>query len=359
MRVTAFTRYARAAASTRQRVLQYLPALAAAGIEVDYRPLLPDAYIESLATGRRFSKAAIARSYARRIGQLLAAGDSDVLWIYGELFPFLPAAFERLAFRSGKPVVYDFDDAFFLQYESSQLLRGKLDGLIAGAAACCCGNELLRTYAARLNDHALVLPTVVDTDAYVPAPKRPAGPVTIGWIGSPSTWQYVQPLLPVLGELCDGASARMLAVGAGVAAGKDLFPSLELRAWSEEGEIASVQDMDIGIMPIPNDAWARGKSGYKLVQYMACGLPVVASPVGVNAQMVSAGENGFLATSLDEWREALARLIGDSSLRAAMGRAGRERAVQSYSLHSQAPRLVSLFEAVAAGRPRVTTGDGS
>jgi glycosyltransferase involved in cell wall biosynthesis len=343
VRVAAFTKYGREAASTRQRLLQYLPSLAAAGIEIDYSPLLGDDYVRSLASGGSFSKLAVARSYARRLKQLLRGPNCDLLWVYAELFPYWPAAFERLAFRAGKPVVYDFDDAFFLTYEGKRLLSGKLEPLIAGAAACCCGNDYLRDYALRLNPRSMVLPTVVDTQIYVPMKKAADGPVAIGWIGSPTTWQYVRPLLPLLAELCDGERARLLVVGAGAAATGDQFPGMELAQWSEAGEVASVQAMDIGIMPLPDEPWARGKSGYKLIQYMACGLPVVASPVGVNSSIVCDGETGFLASTVEEWRARLEALIVDPDARQLMGAAGRQRAVEAYSLRSQAPRLIEVL----------------
>jgi glycosyltransferase involved in cell wall biosynthesis len=346
VRVAAFTKYDREAASTRQRVLQYLPPLAAAGIHVDHYPLLGDDYVRSLVTGNSFSKAAIARSYGQRMLHLLRGPHADVLWIYAELFPYLPAAFERMAFRSGKPVIYDFDDAFFLNYADSRLLKGKLDPLVAGAAACCCGNEFLRGYASRLNGNAITLPTVVDTDAYVPVKRKELPKATIGWIGSPPTWTYVRPLLPVLRELCGREQVRFLAVGAGIAARGDMFERLELRDWSEQSEIASVQEMDIGIMPMVREPWAEGKSGYKLVQYMACGVPVVATPVGVNSTIARAGIDGLLADTPGEWRTALEALIGDAKLRLAMGAAGRKRVVETFSLQSQAPKLVDLFKSL-------------
>ena len=348
MRVAGFTKYGREAASTRQRLLQYVPSLAAAGIEVDFLPLIGDDYVRALASGGSFSKLGVARSYARRMAKVMRGAEYDVLWVYAELFPYLPAVFERLAFRSGKPVVYDFDDAFFLNYEGNRLLAGKLEPLIAGATVCCGGNDYLRDYALRLNPNSILLPTVVDTDAYVPAPRARDGPVTIGWIGSPSTWEYVRPLLPLLEQLCGGKRARLLVVGAGAQASGDRFEGMELAEWSEAGEVASVQAMDIGIMPLPDEPWARGKSGYKLVQYMACGLPVVASPVGVNSSIVREGETGFLAASDEQWRVRLETLIADGSMRQQMGAAGRQRAVDAYSLTSQAPRLIEVFREAAA-----------
>ena len=357
MRVAAFAKYDREAASTRQRMLQYLPSLERAGIQVEVHPLLDDDYVRALASGKPASKAAIARAYARRFAQLRRTIDADLIWVYAELFPWLPAAFERLAFRSGKPILYDYDDAFFQPYDDHRnalvrgLLGGKLEPLIAGAAGVCAGNAYLCDHAARLNPNAIILPTVVDTDQYRPTIARADRPLTIGWIGSPSTWAYIRPYLPLLAELCRTRNIRFSAVGAGAAAHSDHFDGLTFAPWSEASEIAAVQAMDIGIMPLPDEPWARGKSGYKLVQYMACGLPLVASPVGVNSTIVEDKISGFLATDIAAWRTALDRLIADPALRAAMGWAGRARAVENYSLASQAPRLIEAMRSAAARGP--------
>jgi glycosyltransferase involved in cell wall biosynthesis len=358
LRIAAFTKYDREAASTRQRVLQYVPSLEAAGIRIDYHPLLGNEYVRSLASGSKPARLSIVQAYAKRLAQLLTGPDCDLIWIYAELFPFLPAGFEKLAFRTGRPVIYDFDDAFFVPYDEHarrwvrRLLSGKLDVLIEGAAACCCGNDYLRDHASRLNERSLVLPTVVDADVYRPAPERTGEPPVIGWIGSPTTWANVGPLLPILANLCREHGVRFRVVGAGARAERDGFDGLDLIEWSEAGEVAEVRAMDIGIMPLLDRPFERGKSGYKLVQYMACGLPVVASPVGVNRQIVIDGESGILASSGEEWTEALTRLILDPDLRARMGSVGRARAVEHYSLASQAPRLIELFRSVADGADR-------
>lgn len=356
IRVAAFTKYDREAASTRQRVLQYCPALSEAGIEVTHFPLLSNDYVRGIATGERQSRTAIARAYARRMGQLATARAFDVLWVYAETFPYLPAAFEKLAFLPRRPLIYDFDDAFFQPYAdhpnpiARSLLAGKLEPLLRGAAACCCGNDYLADYARRLCDTCLVVPTVVDTSLYRPrsAGKERAERVpTIGWIGSPSTWINVRPLIPLLERVGREQGWRIRVVGAGVAAASDTSDMIDFVEWSEDREIAEVQAMDIGIMPLLDLPFQRGKSGYKIVQYMACGAPVVASPVGVNSVIVSEGQTGLLATSESEWERALRRLIGDPELRRRMGEAGRARAVADYSLASQAPRLVELFRSVA------------
>lgn len=357
MRVTAFTKYGNLAASTRQRLCLYLPRLAAAGISVQHYPLLDNSYVRGLETGDRYSWLLATRSYLQRFEQVLNPSECDLIWVYAELFPYLPAGFERLVFRRAKPVVYDFDDAFFHQYDDSPrawvraLLGSKLEPLLGGAAACFCGNRYLQQYALKFCDNSIILPTVVDSDLYVPAePRSEERPPVIGWIGSPSTWAYVRPVLPLLQELCRGEKAQFHVVGAGAAAYADKFAGMTLIGWSEEREIADIQAMDIGIMPVPDEPWARGKSGYKLIQYMACGLPVVASPVGVNCEIVEHGRSGFLASRDEEWLAALGELVGDADRRRKMGAEGRRRAVRNYSLAAHAPRLVDVMRSVVEER---------
>jgi glycosyltransferase involved in cell wall biosynthesis len=329
--------------------MQYIPALAANDVSVDFSPFFDDDHVEGLVAGRSASALSALLGYLRRMRTLVAARDYDALWVHYELFPYLPSPFELIAQLAGRPIILDYDDATFHTYDSSpnglirRVLGRKLEPLLKGASACCCGNEYLREYAAQFCPDTFVLPTVVDTDLYVPLPRSRAAPVVIGWIGSPSTWPFVRPLLPMLRTIVDEFGVVIRAVGAGAAAEADRFPGLDLVRWSEPSEIAEVQAMDIGIMPVPDGPFERGKCGYKLIQYMACGLPVVASPVGVNATIVEPGINGFLATNDAEWRDALVRLIEDRSLREAMGKAGRERVVEGYSLAAQAPRLVELF----------------
>jgi glycosyltransferase involved in cell wall biosynthesis len=348
MRLTAFTKYGPMAASTRQRLLQYAPALEAAGIELDFRPLLDDGYVASLATGKRYDRRRIAAAYLHRLRDIAFEPLGDVVFVYAELLPWLPSALERLLLRRGRPIIYDIDDAFFHTYNRhrSALVRSvlgrKFEPLLRSAAACICGNAYLRSYVSQYCSRTYVIPTVVDTDRYKPAPKTHEPPPVIGWIGSPTTWRYARPLLPLLQELVSGGRVRVKVVGAGAAARADSFPGLEFVDWSEDSEIEQVQSFDIGIMPLPDDDWARGKSGYKLIQYMACGAPVVASPVGVNCDIVREGENGFLASVLGEWRAALERLVSDPGLRSQLGAQGRRRAVTDYSLRTHAPRFAEI-----------------
>jgi glycosyltransferase involved in cell wall biosynthesis len=361
MRVLALPRYGRAAASTRQRFIQYEPQLAAAGISVDYSPLLDDAHLQRILRGQRRSVTMAAASYLERLARLAGGRRYDALWIHCELFPYLPGLFERIGPMLGRPILYDFDDAIFHNYDENRspliqkLLARKLEPLLRRAQACACGNLYLWNYAKRFCENSIILPTVVDTEIYVPRrEEEPNGPPVIGWIGSPSTWTNVRPLLPVLREIAGNGQARVRAIGAGTQAEGDRFYGLELVEWTEATEVAEVQNMDIGIMPLLDLPFQRGKSGYKLIQYMACGLPTIASPIGVNSEIMIEGETGFLATSADEWRASLRQLIDDAELRRRMGAAGRRRAEAEYSLATQGPRLVSLMQSLGrtnAARP--------
>ncbi len=349
MKMIAFMKYGEKAASTRQRLLQFVPNLEAAGIEVDWFPLLGNQQINQ--TGRLRNAAPLAAAYVRRVLSLLRVRQYDVVWIHKELFPYMPGWLEGVIGRLGIPVVYDFDDAIFHNYDLNprslvrRLLGRRFEPLLRRVSAVSCGNAYLRDYAAQFCRNSVLIPTVVDTDDYQPRlPAQDAGIPIIGWIGSHSTWAYVKPLIPVLETLVAEGRARVRIVGAGVAASD--FPAFEMIEWTEASEVAEVQAMDIGIMPLTDDPWSRGKCGYKLIQYMACGLPVVASPVGVNVDLAQPGINGMLAETAEEWHAALVLLLADRSLRAAYGVAGRERVERDFSLRTHAPRFIALLNSV-------------
>lgn len=353
-RILALTRYDTTAASTRQRFVQFEPALRNAGFQLEVRPLFGAGHMDSLVAGRRPSPLEVAKRFVERLLIFARQPECDCFWVQYELFPYAPGLLERLAFISGLPVVYDYDDAIFHKYDlhSSavvrQLFGEKMRPMIAEAAHVVAGNEYLADYARRWNAKVTVVPTVVDTNQYRPKPGHRTGPPVIGWIGSPSTWRYVRPLLPLLRQLCEQRQARMLAIGAGSAAKEDQFDGLELQPWSEASEIEDIQSMDIGIMPLPNEPWARGKCGYKLIQYMACEVASVGSPVGVNRTILTHGETGLLATTMEEWSEALENLLNEPDLRQKLGMAGRASVIADYSLERWAPSLVSIFEQVTA-----------
>jgi glycosyltransferase involved in cell wall biosynthesis len=208
------------------------------------------------------------------------------------------------------------------------------------------GNEYLADYARRAGaKRVAILPTVVDTDRYPAATRERRGPFTIGWIGSPFSSRYLELIAPALADVCSQGRARVVLVGAPLA----VLASVprEVLPWSEATEVNDIQAFDVGVMPVVDEPWARGKCGLKLIQYMACGLPVVASPVGVNREIVEPGVNGFLASTHEEWINALTTLRDQPTLAAELGRAGRRKVEEKYSLRAAAPALASILRQAA------------
>jgi glycosyltransferase involved in cell wall biosynthesis len=352
-RVLFLLKYGPRAAATRHRHLQYIPFLEQAGFTCDTSELLDDTYLNALFDGQRVDVRSMARGYVRRVALLRRIPKYDLVVIHIEALPYLPAFFERLLTRLGPPYVYDFDDAIFHQYDRHRnalvraLLGGKIPSVIRHADRVFAGNDYLARFAHTFNERVSVIPTVVDTTVYVPGPSRASDTVVIGWMGSPSTTKYVQMLDSVWSDVARGPACTLRLVGAGPV---DLpATNLEVRPWAERHEVAELQQFDIGVMPLTDDPWSRGKCGFKLIQYMACGLPVVASPVGVNADIVKDGVTGFLCRSEEEWRLRLRELAADASLRDKMGAEGRRLATEHWSLRRWAPEVTALLRE-AAGR---------
>ena len=336
-----FAKYDTLAASTRQRLVQAIPYLNAAGIAIDIQPLFDNEYLADLFVHGKRDRLTILHAYGRRLRALMHARDYDFLWVHCELFPYLPGVMEALIAFARTPVIFDFDDAIFHQYDQHRspfvrrVLGKNLVPLLRRCDLAFCGNSYLEAYVKPYCAHTVILPTTVDTDSYFVAPNAQEGAPTLGWIGSPSTWQYCLPLADVFASFVTAGRAQMLVVGANHAA--TASHPFAFRAWHEAKEIADIQQMDIGMMPLPDAPWARGKCGYKLIQYMACGLPVIASPVGVNREIVAHGVNGFLAETEAEWRAAIEQLLSDAALRQRMGAAGRATVEARYSIQHYGP----------------------
>jgi glycosyltransferase involved in cell wall biosynthesis len=353
MRILLLSRYDRLGASSRIRSYQYVPALKARGIEVEGAPLLTNDYLMRFYKGKSRDWISVLNSYLRRILTLLRARQYDLLWIEKELFPGTPAWFEQVLASVGVPYIVDYDDAIFHRYELSPSLFGrmlvkKIDTVMRNAIMVICGNSYLAKRARLAKARRIeILPSVVDLERYQISKRSRKESIVIGWIGSPSTAPYLEMLIPSLRELSKERAVEMRVIGAVFRA-----PRLDIdcRPWSEETEVREIQDIDIGVMPLLDSPWERGKCGYKLLQYMACGLPVVASAVGVNQEIVLEGGSGFLATDQDSWSSALRRLCADSELRSRMGMEGRSIVEKSYSLQAAIPRLTSLLE--NAARPQ-------
>jgi glycosyltransferase involved in cell wall biosynthesis len=349
MKVLLLTRFDRMGASSRMRTFQYLPHFESSGWQVSVSPLFSDVYLKQFYNrDQRWRETALA--YLRRIRNLIDVKQYDLIWIEKELLPFLPATPERMLKRLGIPYVVDFDDALFHRYDQHRcrtvraLLGRKIDAVMKCAAIVVAGNLYLarRAYAVGAK-RVEVVPTVVDLARYSPcaSTQNKKGMLVIGWIGTPWTSQYLLPLKQVFKSLKAEFDVKFVAVGASPESVSNL--PVEAWPWSEASEVHSLRQFDIGIMPLPDTPFARHKCGYKLIQYMACGIPVVASPIGVNNEIVEYGVNGFLADGDKQWRQAFVTLLGNAELRWEMGRSGREKVECWYSLQIQAPRLKDLL----------------
>lgn len=352
MKLLLLTRYDRRGASSRLRFLQFIPHLEQSGFSVRTDCLFDASYLDALYAEQR-NPGAILRAYRSRLAGLKAACGADLIWLEKEALPWIPAGLERRLFPAHVPIVSDFDDAVFHRYDSHSnplvrtLLGRKIARVMEHSSLVLAGNDYLGTYAGAAGAGRVeIVPTVVDATAYDGSPKTALARPTVGWIGTPGTWrECVAPFLSDILDTLRPLQSLILAVGAGSQAAID--PMIDVRDWSEEREAADIRDMDIGIMPLPDTPWMRGKCGYKLIQYMACGLPVVASPVGVNSEIVTHGETGFLASTPAEWQSALRTLINDPELRLRMGQAGRKRVERDYSLQAHGPRVARLLADVA------------
>lgn len=351
MRILALTRYSRLGASTRLRTLQYLPALERAGLRIEVAPFFDDAYLTDLYSGRR-NLGRTAGYYTQRINKMRAAGGVDLIWIEQEALPWVPWAFERAMLPRSVPYVVDYDDSVFHRYDlhSNPVIRfvlgAKIDRVMAGAACVMVGNDYLARRAFDSGAQRVeYVPTVVDMERYATRTHdRGEGAVRIGWIGTPKTWKgSAEPVFDILDPVLSQKRARFCAVGARLSGSR--IGNLDVVEWSEDTEVAEIQAFDIGIMPLHDDPWTRGKCGYKLIQYMACGVPVVASPIGVNRTIVQHGINGFLAETPQEWRDAITTLIEQPELRRRMGAEGRKLVQAHYSLQSWCPRLFDILSA--------------
>ncbi len=352
LQVLLFTRYGRTGASSRLRFLQYAARLDEYDIDVHPAPFLDDDYLRELYAGRRPSMKRILGFYSERLRQIVRAQDFDVVWIEKEVLPWVPHWVGMTALGS-LPTVVDCDDAWHLRYSESPnplvrcALGKKLERIAKRADFVIVANKFLQSWAENAGArHVTCIPTVVDLRRYPRAPLPAAEPFTIGWIGTPETAPYLDTIKGALRQVLAKANTRLLLVGAK----QPFLPEhdVETQPWSEASETSLLNRMHVGIMPLAQGAWEYGKSGYKLVQYMAAGRPVVASPVGVNCDVVEDGVNGFFAATEEEWVERLEQFRGNLALSAAMGAAARETVEKSFSLSATVPKVAEILRSAAA-----------
>jgi hypothetical protein len=340
------TKYDRSGPSSRYRILQFIPYLESHGFRCTVQSLHTPDYLAAVYSGR-------ARSPLYYVGRLLAraqavarASHYSAVFVQKEIAPYVPPWFELVLSATGAKVVYDIDDAIYLRYSDSKhaavrvILGGKIPAALRRSTAVLAGNPFLHEYASRYNRQTVLFPTVVDPTRYTTGESHGDIPV-VGWIGSPETVRYLDERANMLRDVARAAPHRVRVIGAPASAIRGL--NVESVPWSEDTEARELSRCDIGIMPLPEGAWAQGKCGLKLLQYMACGLPVVSSPEGGAGGIVEHGVNGYIARSDEEWRTYLAALITNPELRRIMGREGRKRIEGHFSLETWAPRMAEIL----------------
>jgi glycosyltransferase involved in cell wall biosynthesis len=318
-------------------------------IHLDIEPLLSDKYLNYRFGGDTlFPFFNVFFSILKRLLILSRQKKYDCAILYCELFPFLPSFIERKLLSI--PYIYDFDDAFYLRYRvkkkiiRSIFLGNKFDVIIANAAAVSAGNIVLEDYAKRYNVKTFVVPTVVDTNNFIAIDNSNKEDfLHIGWIGSPSTAPYLQELVEPLSLLGSKTKVVFTVIGGS----SPSIPNVEVNEvqWKESTEVELINTFDIGVMPLPDNDWTRGKCGFKLIEYMSCSVPVIASPVGANCVVVD-NECGFLVKTTKDWLNAFCYMLDNPDTRKQMGENGRKRVISEYSLQHCAPIISNIIRKV-------------
>lgn len=346
-------------AASRTRVFDYLPFLEAEGVGADVIVVLPDRLCAWADSGGRLRRLVyyllvLWRSFWIGLRSVWAASRYDVIFIQRAFFPSPVAWLLRLCSRK---VIFDFDDAIFTTEapEENWMARLRtwhhrrvLPKMLRAACHTIVENTYTGTYAKRYCPEVSIITGPIDTERYCLGRREDRPEVVLGWIGTWTSVSYLELIREPLAELGRRyPQLRLYLIGPGGFQVEGL--QTVWRDWSLETEVADLQMFDIGLMPLPDDSWTRGKGGYKLLQYFAMGLPVVASPVGINREIVEDGVNGFWATAHDEWITQIEKLIADPELCKQMGEVGRRKVEAGYSLRKSSRLLLQVLGSVVCG----------
>lgn len=338
MKVLFFTKYSEQGASSRLRSYQYFPLLQKDNIEIVVKPLFDSSYVNDILKNRK-STVKILKLYVKRFFALLTIRKFDSIVIEKELFPYFSSIFERIIFLLGYKYTVIYDDAIFHNYDLHSrkilrfLLRKKIDRVMQYSSCVIVGNDYLKQKAVKSKAKKIVvIPTVIDTvNKYKEIKKRKNDSLIIGWIGSPSSFKYLKLIEDSLKEIIKKYDIKIHIIG--TREKLNINESyIKYIKWSEETEVQELQKFSIGVMPLKNTKWELGKCSYKLIQYMGCGIPVIASPIGMNKKVITHGVNGFLAKNDEEWILYFKMLIENFKLREKMGKQGRKIVEDNFSL---------------------------
>ena len=289
----------------------------------------------------------IFKGYVRRIKAVFCQSRYKWIYVHRELTPFGPPIFEYML--KSKKLIYDFDDAIWMDdgHDMNWLWkwikhRQKIEKICSHSSKVIVGNSFLAAYAKEFSQEVVIIPTLINSDKHKPRGISKKSQLVVGWTGSHTTLIYLEDLQPVLKRLQMEFDFNFLVIA-------NVQPELDLKnwsfeKWSKDDEVDQLNGIDIGIMPLKNQPWELGKCGFKLIQYGAVGLPSVASPVGVNSEVLIAGETGLMAESEVEWYDALKSLLLSESMREQMGNKARARILREYSKSRWENHFQQLFD---------------
>jgi glycosyltransferase involved in cell wall biosynthesis len=351
-------------ASCRVRVHQFSPYLETAGYRCTVSSFCtPELFAALRSPGRLGGKLLGAMQCGgRRLSQLLDLADFEILFIHREAFPFFAPAVENWILRRHQKVIFSFDDAIYAGHSDISALnhptlyrwkhgRG-YDDVIRRSAHVIVGNRILADYAGSFNRNVSIVPTVVDCRRYLFRTPVSFPPITIGWMGSRTTAPYLSIVEPALRRLAESKPGKVQFRFLGCPDYRPQLPKSCSLPFDLHRELDDLHSLDIGLMPLPDTEWTRGKCAYKAIQYMASGVPVIASPVGITTDLIQHGINGLLADSGEAWFQELSRLVHDVELRRRLALRGRRTVEQFYSLEKWGPRFVEIFDKLS-GTPSI------
>jgi len=345
-------------ASERYRIYQFLPYLERVGFSCTVRPFATRALHRAIQMERLAPKLFYTPlCYILRMLHLAMLSQYDVVVVHRGIFPFPWPALERIVLRRHTRVIFDFDDAIHIGHRDTASTKYPwiykfkygpgVNVMVSRCAHVIAGNQTLANHALQFNSRVSIVPTVVDLDQYSYQPHWDTGDViTVGWVGSRSTSPYLLEIEPALRRLSEAHPNKIRFRLYGDPKRKLNLPNFESLPFSLASEIDDLRTMDIGIMPVPDNDWTRGKCAFKAIQYMALGIPTVTSPVGMVADLVQHNVNGFWARTTEEWFETLNVLVTDAQLRRRFAEEARKTIEEQYSLQVWGPRFVTLLQHV-------------
>ena len=362
LKILGLSLFGRKGASSRYRLYQYIPLLEKKGIEVKVFPLINDSAYDVFMGVKKVHPALkpfhriflVLTAMIKRFFHILKAGSYDAVYIQKDV---LPSFYLLILKKLNKNIIFDLDDAiyenhatvkpylFSLDYLFFSLRKNNLNKILLSAKAVTVTVPYLAEYVKKYNENVHIITGPIDCSLYIVLGKKDTGKTAIGWIGSPVTAKYVQDILPVFAELQKKhPDIEFHIVGSKPFEAGGI--NIKFSDWTEEKEIGLLSQFDIGIMPLTDDKWSKGKGGLKILQYFAMGIPVVCSPVGINEELVNDGINGYHAKNTVEWSEKLGNLIKDPALRKKFGIAGRKTVEEKFDLINAADYIEDIIRSI-------------